>query len=297
MRPALVWAVAALLLLCFPATGRAYKRSQVPGTDGSGPELYWCARELPFVINELGSQDAGAADSIEASRQSFFTWMGPSCTDLAFVDHGTTSRTDIGFDQNSSGNVNLVVWREETCARVVPRGDACLTAGGCNNIYNCWEQSPQTIALTTTTFNKSTGEIYDGDIELNGAGFVFTAGEGQTCENPPPRPATGCVATDVRNTVTHEIGHVIGLDHVTNPAEATMYPSAALGDVDKRSLHQDDIDGLCDVYPKGKKTAECLAKDPDIGIGDCGCAASGAPVAGLWAFLWLPLAGRRRRPS
>lgn len=285
-----------LLALCAataPAPAWAFKRSHVTNADGStGPDLFWCTRTLPFIVNSAGSKDAGAAASTQAARESFAPWSSTDCSDFEFEDQGVTTRTDVGFDTSGSvQNLNLVVWRERTCAKAAPAGDACLSSGGCNNLYNCWEQASQIIAVTTTTFNKKTGELYDADIELNGAYFVFTTGDGPACANPPPRPATTCVATDVKNTLVHEIGHVIGLDHTTDP-KTTMYPSAALGDVDKRTLQADDIAGLCTIYPKGKGTAGC--EEPPLKGDGCGCGSGAGPVLPLAAAL-LALAARRRR--
>ncbi|MGC4122393.1 MAG: MYXO-CTERM sorting domain-containing protein [Myxococcales bacterium] len=307
------------LAVALPSAAHAgWVRSRVPHSDGSYcgtcEQLFWCGtpgkpdpdRKVPFTINESGSKDAGAASSIEAARQSFLAWTAPECTDLQFIDQGTTSSYEIGYTQNAN-NINLVVWRESTCVREAPADAECFKSGGCNNLYNCWEGSLQTIALTTTTFNNKTGELLDADIELNGAGFVFSTVDGPTCSNPPPRPATNCVATDVRNTLTHEVGHIVGLDHPdlspedtvdhTHDAEDTMYSSASLGDTNKRTLHQDDIDGLCAIYPKGEKTAACLKRFDGIGNG-CSCSAGGAPMGGLVAaviaLLGLP---RRRRES
>ena len=52
--------------------------------------------------------------------------------------------------------------------------------------------------------------------------------------------------SDVQGVVTHEIGHAIGLDHPRHP-EATMFFSG--GDVDLRTLDDDDEDGACFLYP------------------------------------------------
>jgi len=317
LRIPLVALLAAAAVL--PAPARAgWVRSRVPNSDGTYcgtcQQLFWCGspgnnendRKVGFVVNEAGSEDAGAEESIEAARQSFAVWSAPACTDLQFVDEGTTPRYDIGYALDAADNVNLVVWRESTCKAAAPAGADCFKEGGCNNLYNCWEGSLETIALTTTTFNNRTGEVLDADIELNGAGFVFSTGDGPACPNPPPRPAKSCVATDVRNTLVHEVGHVVGLDHPdlspeltvdhTHDRETTMFSSASLGDTNKRTLHQDDVDGLCAIYPLGEKTQACLR--PDDLQGRCGCASGGAPASGLAlalaALLGVP---RRRRKS
>lgn len=286
--------VAVLVFLGVSSSAWAWERSHVPNSDPLNPTpLYWCTRKIPFVTNDKGSKDGGAA-TFDAVHVSYFAWAGPTCTDLIFEDLGKTSRFDVGFDQSADDNINLVVWRETTCAKAAPASDPCFKSGGCNNKYNCWEQSSQTIAITTTTFNVKTGQIYDADIESNGAGFIFTTLDTPPCVAAPVRPVT-CVATDVQNTVTHEVGHVIGLDH-PDGVETTMYAEASLGETTKRTLHQDDVDGLCFIYPKGKPTTECT-QQPDPLVGGCGCAAAGPAGLGLGALLAFgALRSRRRRP-
>src|SRR5205823_14818564 len=51
------------------------------------------------------------------------------------------------------------------------------------------------------------------DLDSTGAGgtrFIFTAVDGPPCADINQ---TGCVRIDVQNTITHEAGHTIGLDH------------------------------------------------------------------------------------
>ena len=60
---------------------------------------------------------------------------------------------------------------------------------------------------------------------------------------------TGAVGTmDVQNVATHEIGHTLSLGHSSDP-EATMWAYGEYGETKRRTLEQDDIDGINYIYP------------------------------------------------
>ncbi len=53
---------------------------------------------------------------------------------------------------------------------------------------------------------------------------------------------------DVQNCMTHEFGHMLGLENVDYPVDATMYKSTHNGDLEKRWLKQDDLNGFNYIY-------------------------------------------------
>ena len=93
----------------------------------------------------------------------------------------------IGFS-NDGENHNIIVFRDDMGEWVYP-GDV--------------------LGLTTLTFCsavggacKFAGQLLDGDIEFNGGDAPFSAAEGAVPDHH-----------DFANTLTHELGHFIGLDH------------------------------------------------------------------------------------
>ena len=309
----LALALAAGLLWAAPPAF-AYKRS----TAGvGGPCLFWNSRGHSYQIDALGTPGVPGSDAFDAVRSSFASWAAISCSDLAFPDLGlSTDPKDRRIGYVPGGvNRNLVFWRTADCSGTAPPNDPCLTAGSCGNTYDCWGHGDNVIAVTTTTFNRLTGEIYDADIELNdaphqdGTRFQFTTVDGPLCSSSnqtgcaPVCTTLGeanCIAYDVQNTVTHEAGHSIGLDHSLDPT-ATMYAFAPEGDVTKRTLHADDVQAICDIYPQGRPTVTCLGAPitltpgPSSNGGGSGCSAIGRSGSAEWIVALFAAIGWRRQ--
>jgi MYXO-CTERM domain-containing protein len=99
------------------------------------------------------------------------------------------------------------------------------------------DDSNNTLALTTVTFDSTTGEIYDADMEINTAQQTLTVHD--------PIPADGY---DLASIVTHETGHFLGMAH-SGDTRATMYAHYRQGATSMRDLTQDDVSGICSIYP------------------------------------------------
>jgi hypothetical protein len=234
-----------------------------------GPLLHWDTPDIAYRVDGEGVRGVERAALLPEVEASFTAWEEVPCADVRFTFAGVAEGERVGFDRRPGAfNTNLVKWWHAAAL---------------------WPYDPGVIAVTTSSFDPATGAVLDADIELNAAGFVFTTGDRR-------------VRTDVRNTLTHEAGHLLGFDH-SDVAGATMFGSAPEGEVRKRTLHQDDVDGLCAVYPNGAPVPVIPAYPQDersapAGGGAGGCAAGGGAGGAAWAWSLLATAlgvGRRRR--
>lgn len=284
-----------------PRPGSAYKRTQTcgdtyldfPCDEGQRPKpLYWPVRCVKYRISQNGSPSSPLQSDDELSDRleelvirSFQTWNEPRCSDFQAKFDGRTPIDSANYDQDGGweGNENVISWRADR-----------------------WPyDSRWAFALTSVTYNANTGEIADADTEFNSANYNFDHFE-KSQVNETER-------VDFLNTLTHEAGHFLGLDHPENEEEATMWGSAPPGEIEKRVLSQDDVNGLCAIYPvEGERTTcdspeDFQPPDPDSNgngrrdgpqPGTCFCSASPSSLPagfGLVVLYGLLLASHRWR--
>jgi hypothetical protein len=251
------------------------------GCKTQGLPLYWASSCVGFSLQEDGSEHIAFADFAEVAILSFLAWSELDCggglSSIAFTRLADVECHRAEYDP-SGPNANVVMFQDY-------KWD--------------YQGTDNTLAKTTVTYDSSTGEILDADIELNHAFNELTIGDDQ-------------VVYDLQSILTHEIGHFIGLDHTLDPV-ATMNAGYSPGDTDPRELALDDVAAACAVYPpdrpatckpepRGGFTDECSGAGDDADEGACAVApAVGARPLDRLGF-WLPialalLAARRRARS
>jgi len=94
-----------------------------------------------------------------------------------------------------------------------------------------------TLAQNSFWYYTVSGQIIESDVKFNTDYLWATDGSAS--------------AYDVQNVGTHEFGHSLSLADLynTGDSEKTMYGYAATGETKKRSLDQDDINGISYLYP------------------------------------------------
>ena len=246
------FAVSLVLLSAIASPARAYVRTTVDGF----PErpIWWMDRSISVELASRSSADVTPIDLRSAFDRSLATWSGAgSCTDIVLTDVGEALGTTTNLDGGPLDHHNRVVVRASGWPAIV---------------------GPETLALTTILYERSSGAILDADTDLNAAVHSFSVGDPPLADHD-----------DVQNTLTHELGHLLGFGHVSDP-DATMYAMAAPGEVRKRDLAPDDVHAVCETYPTGAPTRTTLPSAP------ASCAvAAGAPVFSRWIALafavWL----------
>lgn len=267
-RAILLGALAALLVASAPTAARAFERETVDGRPDT--PLYWADRHItvrPAVSTafDVPPEQVGAA--VEAAAAEWQS-VADDCSDLTLSVGSPPSGTATNLTGAGRDGENRIVWREDTWPDDV---------------------SPEVLAITTMVYRRSTGEILDADIDVNGVGFYWTA-----TDEP------GAIVNDVQNTVTHELGHLLGFAHSTDP-EATMFGVSDAGETRKRTLAADDMEALCTVYPFGEESPGAVGEHRAGLTSASGCSIASAPGAGpggwigLLAAIPLLLWCRRRR--
>jgi hypothetical protein len=231
--PKLALAAPILLAVCLSKDALAWRCTAVPNTPAPLTQA-WDQRCIPYWINDSSAILSGQ-DRRDLVAQCFRTWSGDACTDLQFLDSGYASDQP-GFDQHNPGaNKNVIIAVEDP---------------GKINLFS----DPNLIALTLTSFSVDSGEIFDADIMLNAVRFKFVdVTDQKACEAMRMDPQG---PYDLRNTLTHEMGHFIGFDHDPD-IHSTMFASAQPCETMKRMLSAADQQGVCTVYPASQPTHTC----------------------------------------
>lgn len=278
-------------------------------TKASCRPLRW-AQSCIFIQPDAElARDDMPADAVQNAIQGAIQSWNERLTPSSFLHLYYLQPTD-SREANQTDRLGFIKFRFERWCR--PAKDATSSP-------ICFD--PSATAVTTVTFlNKPTepdldGQIVDTDIDCNAVGFRFVDG---TLPLPTgdKRPVV-----DLWNVLTHELGHVQGLDHTCNldsgflsscvtdhkgaavPSctdldgkrrasqdaetayEAAMYPSSVAGDYTRRIPTADDLSGVIITHPASADPQIC--NFPAVAKGCQVVVPSATPLgsAHLWALL------------
>jgi MYXO-CTERM domain-containing protein len=302
--------ILALTLLGLPVPASAYVRTRA----STGVLTAW---KSPCVTMEfaLGAfpESLDANGYLEAAQQGGAAWTQASLNGIDRCSNvliGVEPAADVTGQIGNDGHNRIVFRQNEWCRDPPPSNPKEPPC------YDRWA-----LAITSVFQRTDTGEITDADIEVNAVHFTW----GDFVRQPDVG------MHDFQGTITHEIGHVLGLEHTChvqrttldgtpvprpvdnsgtpipncspdNPpliTDATMYVSVSSPETEigLRSLSPDDAQGVCEIYPYSPSFV-CGATRTSSSHGGCSLATrpGGKPmVAGLALVALALLLSRRRR--
>ena len=108
-----------------------------------------------------------------------------------------------------------------------------------------WGRTPRGAIAVTYTWAYSWGEVVEQDI-IMGASLPWS----YTQAKDPDTTCGDLYSYDVQNILTHEVGHIFGLDDLYNSEDQdlTMYGYGDRGELKKDTLGTGDTDGMRALY-------------------------------------------------
>ena len=261
----------------------------------AGNYLYWESGCVFITVATEGTKQIAGEIEFAIVDASIATWNNgiASCSYMELINEGREER-EVGRD-----NKNLIKFRDVSWCRPATKDDP----------MRCHPDSAAGITTATYVDDSSSardGAIVDADIELNGVDFSIAV-DGVT-------QGTHNCQSELQNTLTHELGHLLGLEHtclaVGDPPRvddkgnavpscgmasadqqaATMFNFQECGETKKETLEPDDIAGACGVYPIAMDPGTCEPVGEDTG-----CCNTGSGPAGPLVLFGLVFAFWRRR--
>lgn len=238
---------------------------------------------LSFGVSSLNAESLGMTPEAfhDIIEEAFQVWQSVDCGDgrppgLQVQTVGVVDANG-NFFCESLPRANLSVW----------------------SLATRWERPGNALGYTSSTHNTQNGEVFDADVELNLNKVKHEHGPEDW-------------ATVLGRIAVHEAGHALGLAHSPN-TEAVMYESYSAAELYTRVLAEDDIQGICDLYPPDDGLTCSPPSYSEAALDEASCADAAAqsasqagacslaavrstrPFPELWLLVGLAALGASRR--
>lgn len=198
------------------------------GCIAEGHTLHRSTTCLSFGVAKGNAQTLGLNDQkfLDVVTRAFEVWTSVDCgggRPPGFQVQSVGLVTASGAFYCSEANLNLSTWF----------------------LSRNWRHDPEALGYATTISDRTNGLVYDSDVELN------------VLEIATNFPAAEREAALLAIAV-HEAGHFLGLAH-SQDGRAVMYEAYSRSGLSNRPLTQDDIDGICAIFPPTDTPPTCAA--------------------------------------
>jgi len=200
----------------------------IDGCWNQGNVLWWRNACVGYSIQKDASKQVTLAQAEQSIATAFAQWTATPCAQGDADTDGGASRVSIDVRDEGPVDCAMVQYNQDQ-----PNQHVIIFH---DDVWP-YHDSSNTLALTTVTYDPDTGEIYDADMEVNTTVSPIVVGD--------PVPDDGY---DFLSIVTHETGHFLGMAH-SGDDRATMYAHYQPGQTSMRDLTEDDVSGICSIYP------------------------------------------------
>ena len=202
----------------------------------NGTDMRWPGGTVTYKINvqSMAGFAGGAAAARRIVVDAFATWAAATCTSLHVTDGGDSSSTD--WKQMETGTILVFFANDDTT----------------------WNQSGSDLsAIATTYFWQDTmGHFISAAIMFNAAHFTFS-------DSPTGQQY------DLQGVSMLEIGRMLGLDYNPTSTLSVMHTPMPPADLSRRTLTDDDANGIAYLYPQASPQGACASIPPPAPFNEC----------------------------
>ena len=211
----------AVFLVASPITAYIPQSTDI---DGTLTATKWSTSSFPITWQmnpTVGSNITGSKEQAAVFRDSFQEWADITTASISFTEGSATDPSvKPSFDQVNVMTTNVTA-ADFNSSAIGLTGSFSFTSTGL-------DQFGRTVEFP--------GQILEADIMFNPATNFST------------NDTTPSGFTDLESVMTHEVGHLLGLDH-SNILSSSMFPTVLAGVSFPRDTQLDDRIGVSTIYP------------------------------------------------